>query len=300
MNETSIIPAPASIDAGALLSLAIDKGAGIDVLERLMAIRGELEKENARKDYFADLSQFQSACPVIHKGKAVMNKDGRSVRYHYAPLETIQRAIGPLLLQFGFSYRFQTSSTADSVQVTCIVSHRAGHEEQTQFTSAVDPQAFMNLAQKFGSALTFGKRYALCNGLGIISGDEDDDAQSLEEDKKTPSMGIADDAPWPTLFDGDKWAEYPAPGDPDWRKLGELEEKELLPIIHENVTNGGFNAAVSAACARLISRAAKQRGFKTARLAMTAANYTGPKEMMDFTSSDLWDAYNAITKLPQP
>jgi hypothetical protein len=36
----------------------------------------------------------------------------------------------------------------------------------------------MTTPQKFASALTFAKRYAFCNVLGILTGDKDDDANT--------------------------------------------------------------------------------------------------------------------------
>jgi hypothetical protein len=39
----------------------------------------------------------------------------------------------------------------------------------------------MNAQQKVASALTYAKRYAFCNALGILTTDQDDDAQSAGE-----------------------------------------------------------------------------------------------------------------------
>lgn len=173
--------APGAVNAETLIRLALENKADVDTLERLLTIRRELQAETARASYFAALASFQGECPVIVKDKSVLNKDGRSVRYLYAPLESILRQVSGLLLKHGFSYRFETSSTDKAVLVSCVASHRDGHCERTSFESQIDPQAFMNLAQKFGSALTFAKRYALCNAFGIVTGDEDDDAQGTEE-----------------------------------------------------------------------------------------------------------------------
>jgi hypothetical protein len=182
------------INPEALIMSAIEKGLPVETMERLLAMRDKLIAEQARNAYFADLAELQRDCPVIVKDKDVMNKDGRSVRYRYAPLDSIVRQIGGRIADYGFSYRFVTSAENDSVSVTCHASHRMGHTESTTFVSKIDPQAFMNLAQKFGSALTFGKRYAFLAAFGIMTGDEDDDSQSTSEtqSQKTAREKLAD------------------------------------------------------------------------------------------------------------
>jgi hypothetical protein len=192
-EPTKLIPAEQSLaqshppsqivtfDPERLIMTAIEKGLPVETMERLLAMRDKLVAEQARNAFFADLAEFQRSCPVIVKDKDVMNKDGRTVRYRYAPLDSIVRQIGGLLADHGFSYRFVTSAENDSVSVTCHTSHRFGHTESTTFISKIDPAAFMNLAQKFGSALTFGKRYAFLAAFGIMTGDEDDDSQSTSE-----------------------------------------------------------------------------------------------------------------------
>ena len=163
---------------------AIDKGMPVETLERLLLMRDKLVAEQARNAFFRDLAAFQQDCPVIVKDKEVMNKDGRSVRYRYAPLDSIVRQIAGSLATHGFSYQFTTATDDKSINVTCHARHREGHTEVTTFVSQIDPQAFMNLAQKFGSALTFGKRYAFLAAFGIMTGDEDDDSQSTTEGPK--------------------------------------------------------------------------------------------------------------------
>jgi|GEM_PF-5750404 len=177
-----------------LIMTALEKGVPVETMERLLAMRDKLVAEQARNAFFRDLAEFQMQCPVIVKDKDVMNKDGRTVRYRYAPLDSIVRQIRGTLAEFGFSYQFTTSAENDSVSVTCHARHRDGHTETTTFVSKIDPQAFMNLAQKFGSALTFGKRYAFLAAFGIMTGDEDDDSQSTSETagQKTAREKLAD------------------------------------------------------------------------------------------------------------
>lgn len=177
-----------------LILTALEKGVPVETMERLLAMRDKLVAEQARNAFFRDLAAFQMQCPVIVKDKDVMNRDGRTVRYRYAPLDSIVRQIRGTLAEFGFSYQFTTATDDKSINVTCHARHRDGHTETTTFVSQIDPAAFMNVAQKFGSALTFGKRYAFLAAFGIMTGDEDDDSQSTSETagQKTAREKLAD------------------------------------------------------------------------------------------------------------
>lgn len=188
--ETSLTVIPDSgLGVDSLLARAIDAKLPVEQMERLLAMRRELKAESARDAFFASLSAFQAACPVIVKDKAVMNKDGRTVRYRYAPLDSIVRQVGPLLKDHGFSHRETAKVEGDWVTAICTLHHELGHKEDSEFKVPIDKEAFMAEAQKFASALTFTKRYAFCNALGILTGDEDDDATTTA---KTPQ-----DAPTP-------------------------------------------------------------------------------------------------------
>lgn len=204
-----------------LIMAAIDKGMPVETLERLLLMRDKLVAEQARNAFFRDLAAFQQDCPVIVKDKEVMNKDGRSVRYRYAPLDSIVRQIAGSLATHGFSYQFTTATDDKSISVTCHARHREGHTEITSFVSQIDPAAFMNLAQKFGSALTFGKRYAFLAAFGIMTGDEDDDSQSTTEGSKAKTAR-------------EKMAEINAA-----KRAAEEAERPEEPLVHQSGDEDG-------------------------------------------------------------
>jgi hypothetical protein len=196
-----------------LIALAVERGAGIETIERMMAVRRELNAEQAKAAFDVAMSEFQAGCPVIVKRKAVYNgeKKGGGIRYVYAPLDDIVRQVGPILSAHGLSHTedavVEASSVPDAmlsdaimkgaseeqlrllsiaykgmhpswVVAVCTVSHIAGHSETKTFRIPVDHESYMTAPQQFASALTFGKRYAFCNALGILTGDEDNDAQT--------------------------------------------------------------------------------------------------------------------------
>jgi hypothetical protein len=189
-TETSlqkIEPLPMSPSVEAMITLAIERGATVETIERLMAVRREVRAEQAKEAYDTALASFQAECPTIAKTAKVMNKDGRSVRYQYAPLDAIIHQVKGLLQKHGFSYTVNAKAEPTSVKAVCKLTHAYGHSESSEFEVPIDPEAYMNPAQRVASALTFAKRYAFCNSAGIMTGDADDDSQASHEPKQAPS-----------------------------------------------------------------------------------------------------------------
>jgi hypothetical protein len=188
MNEQAlqrIEPMPQGESFGVMVQRAIDKGVPVETMERLLAMYEKLQARQAKADFDRALASFQAECPTIQKTKKVMNKDGRSVRYQYAPLEVIVQQVKALLQKHGFSYTVDAEVEPGLVRATCKATHQAGHSQTSTFSVPIDKDAYMNPAQQCASALTFAKRYAFCNAFGILTGDEDDDSISSHENKKS-------------------------------------------------------------------------------------------------------------------
>ncbi len=186
-----IEPMPSSPSVEGMITLAIEKGASVDTLERLMAIRREVRAEQAKEAYDRALASFQAECPTIRKTAKVMNKDGRSVRYQYAPLDAIISQVKEILQRHGFSYTVNAQAMPGNVKATCKLTHAYGHSETSEFEVPIDKDAYMNPAQQVASALTFAKRYAFCNAAGIMTGDADDDSQASFNEKANKTPGAS-------------------------------------------------------------------------------------------------------------
>ena len=186
---TAIVPAQQALpavqtnDPESLIALAIREKLPVENLERLMKMRSEFRAEQARELYFKALAQFQRECPPVPKSKKVLNKD-KTVRYKYAPLDVIVDTAKDALANNGFSYRFETDPQPNDLIITCILTHEAGHFELTKMKVPIDTESYMNSPQKQGSAITFGKRYTFVNATGILTADEDDDAQGTDNDEQ--------------------------------------------------------------------------------------------------------------------
>lgn len=185
-KEIAIEKSDTSMEA--MITHALDKGASIKVMERMFAMRNEFMAQQAKAAYIQALSDFQSEVPTIKKTKKVLNKDGRTVRYQFAPLDSITDQIKKPLKEYNLSYRWETKQDKTGVRAIAIVTHIMGHSESSEFEVPIDTEGYMTQPQKFASALTFAKRYSLCNALGLSTGDEDTDATDVRKEPEAKSQ----------------------------------------------------------------------------------------------------------------
>ncbi|NBC49915.1 MAG: hypothetical protein GVY22_18490 [Gammaproteobacteria bacterium] len=156
-------------------------------MQRLLEMRAELRAEQAAGAFAAALAEFQRDLPPIEKRQiAKIASQKGTFTYRYADLGDIQRAIGAKLAACGLSVTFDTEEHDNTLDVVCRVHHIQGHSQSARFPVPVDRSARMNAAQQVGAALTYGRRYALTAALGIVTADEDTDAQGAPERAPAP------------------------------------------------------------------------------------------------------------------
>lgn len=172
----------------AFIKQAIGANVPVETMEKLFALREKVKAEKAKEEFVLALSIFQGECPVIKKTKVVMNKDGKTERYRFAPIDSIVDQIKKPLAKAKLSYTWTVKNTPGLVTAICKVTHALGHSEESSFEIPIDPEGYMTAPQKVASALTFAKRYSLCNALGISTGDEDTDATDVKKDKEVKSV----------------------------------------------------------------------------------------------------------------
>lgn len=172
-QETALTTTPAF-----LLEKAIEKGVTVESLEKLMALQERWEANQARKQFFEALAKFQQKCPVLKKTKAV---SFNQTKYKYTPLPSIVNQIKDILADYGLTYRWETKDENTSLHVTCIITHKDGHSENTSMSAAADDSGNKNKIQARGSAITYLQRYTLIGALGISSADDDNDGRTTEK-----------------------------------------------------------------------------------------------------------------------
>lgn len=172
----------------ALLTAAIEKGCGIETLERLVALYERMEARNAERAYADAKSRFQARLPAIVKAKHVdargwkRDEDGarKGAQFDFTPLGGIATAIAPYLEECGLSYSWRYAEDRETgwARVTCTVLHREGHREEVSFSGPPDTSGQKNAIQQRASTLTYLERYTLIGALGLATVDADDDGAS--------------------------------------------------------------------------------------------------------------------------
>lgn len=164
-----------------LIEIAVERGADIHQLEKLMDLQERYEANQAKKAFDIAMSEFQSVLPVIEKKGTVDFESAKGRTYYkYAKIDDIATAIQPALKASGLSYRFKQTQDQTVVTVTCIIAHKGGHQEESTLESVRDTSGGKDALKGLASTLTYLRRYALCGALGIVAGDEDLDGEPTE------------------------------------------------------------------------------------------------------------------------
>ena len=160
----------------ALIERAISSGAGMDTIERLLAMHERLEETAKRKAFDGAISSAKGEIGPIAKNRMVdfTNKSGQRTAYAFEDLAEIARTVDPVLSKFGLSYRYRTTQTGCNVRVACVVSHRDGYSEETALEAPADTSGSKNSIQAVGSTITFLQRYTLKSALGLSVASDDD------------------------------------------------------------------------------------------------------------------------------
>jgi hypothetical protein len=160
--------------------------ADITKLERVIDLFDRMQRKQAEMAFYDDFAKFQGEIPVIPKdGEIIVNG---VVRSKYSKYETIMKHIQPILTTYGLSVMFDPKFVNGTVEVTCQIGHKSGFTKTTLITLPYDTSGGKNNVQAVASALSYGKRYALCLILNIPTGGEDDDGNGVPPVEKKKAM----------------------------------------------------------------------------------------------------------------
>jgi hypothetical protein len=160
---------------------ARDATIDVDKMERLFALQERVQERAAKQAFTEAKVAMRPALPEITmKGCIRIVKDGKTIQETpFARFEDIHEAVTPILTQHGFDLSFRNGLSPDGkVRVTTILSHVAGHQEETEFDLPHDSSGSKNSVQAVGSSTSYGKRYGTLSILNIKVSGEDDDASS--------------------------------------------------------------------------------------------------------------------------
>lgn len=232
----------ASNSPAAMMLAAMDRGASLEQVEKMMDLQERWERREAEKALNAALSAFRAeAIEVIkRKGVGYMGKTGW-VGYKHAELSDLVDGVAPALARQGLSHRWDVQQAGNQITVTCILTHALGHSIQVSLTAGPDTSGNKNPIQAIQSAITAMQRHTLKAITGVAEKGDDDDANSTEPKGAQKAEGALEgsqdliDAGRAAAMDGmaelTKW----------WGSLGKKEQAALSKEF------GGMRKAARAA-----------------------------------------------------
>lgn len=167
-------------ETGALLKMAVDKDLDIGKLEKLIELKNREEERACKRDFELHFTQMKAELPIIEKDTEAKDQNGKTM-YKFAKLESLQEACDPIITTHGFCYHWDEShvEATKSKRITFFLSGY-GHTRSNYFDSPEIPSnKFANAIQTAGIQASFGKRYSMIEGLGLIVKGVDNDANHL-------------------------------------------------------------------------------------------------------------------------
>ena len=162
-------PLPVVATPATLLQMAVEQGADIDKLSKLMDLQERWEAKEAKKAYVMALAKFSADLPTI-----IRSKEGHNSKY--AGLSETLAVIRASMEECRLSHSWKTSQEGGQITVTCILTHAGGHSEETSLSSGADKSGSKNDIQAVGSTVSYLERYTLYAILGLASADDDGQA----------------------------------------------------------------------------------------------------------------------------
>ena len=223
MDKARQLPA-VGITPPQMLALAVERGADISQLEKLMDLQERWEAGEAKKAFVSAMSEFKASPPKINKNRSV---EFGTTKYKHASLGHVCDQIGGGLGVVGISYRWLTTQDDKGViRVTCILTHQRGHSEETALRSNPDQSGGKNSIQAIGSTVTYLQRYTLLAATGMATDEQDDDGANSEQSAEASASHYPD---------GDFKKNFPR-----WKAGIQAGNLTLETLIKNTNTKGGL------------------------------------------------------------
>lgn len=142
-----------------------------------------MNKSESIKNIADALSKFQGE---IENPKNTA--DNPFFKSKYAPLQEVLNIVRPKLAKYGLSILQWPSGDGERIIINSLLMHSSGEWIEME---PLILKAEKATAQGAGSAITYGRRYALSAILGISSEDDDDGSQASSEGSKSATAKAA-------------------------------------------------------------------------------------------------------------
>lgn len=159
-----------------MLTQALASGLAPEAMKEFYALYRQMKADQARATFFGAMAEFRAKCSLIAKSKtaSILMKSGAKFSFDYAPIEEVAATINPELSPLGLSFGFDSVNDDKGITVTCIVTHRDGHEVRSSSWCPFDFESKMSPANLTTAAWTTARRKALMQSFGLVAADEKD------------------------------------------------------------------------------------------------------------------------------
>ena len=164
-----------------MLDRALESGAGLETIEKLMALQERWESGQARKAFNEAFAAFKSEAVRIVRNRRV--NDGPLMGRSYAELTAFVEAATPALSKHGLSASWDiTRDDKDWIEVTCVIEHALGGNKRVSLGGPIDTGGAKSPLQARISTITYLERATFKAATGLAErGDDDDGAGPTSE-----------------------------------------------------------------------------------------------------------------------
>lgn len=173
-DHAPALAGPAANSPMGMMLSAVQQGATLEQVEKMMDLQERWEKKEAKKSYDAAFASFKAEAVQIIKGKLIT--DGPLKGKSHAELCDVVDAVTPALSKHGLSSSWKiTKDDPAWMEVTCYLRHVGGHEESVSMGGPPDAGGAKNAIQARASTKTYLERYTLKGITGLSERNDDDD-----------------------------------------------------------------------------------------------------------------------------
>ena len=224
-----------------VLRAATDPTIDVEKSERLMAMYVQMQERESEVAFNDAMARVQAQMRRIATDKKNSQTNSR-----YATYAQLDRALRPIYTNEGFALSFGTDPSAEGfVNVTCYVTHQAGHTRKYMIPMPADGKGakgndVMTKTHATGSATQYGMRYLLKMIFNVAIGEDEDDDGNAASGKQDDSSALIND--WVIAIS-------------ECANSAELRERRLEMI--EKLGNGDVNLVPKAVREAAVKRASE-------------------------------------------
>lgn len=154
-----------------MVAIAVQQGADIAKIEKLMDLQERWERRQACKAYVAAMAAFKADPPTILKNKHVSFalKTGGRIEYNHATHDEVTNKIIVAMAPHGLSHNWTVRQEGGMVFVKCTITHELGYSESTEMFGPPDTTGTKSVIQAIASTTTLLQRYTLLSISGLTS-----------------------------------------------------------------------------------------------------------------------------------